>query len=110
MDPRESDIDNEMLDLVDLDGSFPPPTNESYERQQKSSNSLTEATSGGYCVKEMEQRLSRLSKENFNLKLRLYFLEERNPNVPQGAESLYKENLDLKVRICFTDVVNCNTD
>lgn len=110
MDPRESDIDNEMLDLVDLDGSFPPPTNESYERQQKSSNSLTEATSGGYCVKEMEQRLSRLSKENFNLKLRLYFLEERNPNVPQGAESLYKENLDLKVRICFTNVVNCNTN
>lgn len=39
------------------------------------------------------------SKENFNLKLRVYFLEEKNPNIPDGEECLYKENIELKVRI-----------
>lgn len=38
-----------------------------------------------------------LKKENFNLKLRIYFLEEKNPSIPEGAEAIYKQNIDLKV-------------
>lgn len=105
MDPRESDIGDEQLDLVDISNNFDDssllafPKNDSQvnEQQQQTSTSLTESKSGGFCVKDYEMRLSKLTKENFNLKLRLYFLEEKNPNIPQGAEALYKENIDLKV-------------
>lgn len=67
-------------------------SSESYEKFEKS-----EKSSPGFCVKEYEQKLTFLEKENFNLKLRLFFLEEKNPNIPKGAEDLYKENIDLKV-------------
>lgn len=46
--------------------------------------------------------MTSLKKENFNLKLRIYFLEEKSPmtiNTPDGTESLFKQNIDLKVCI-----------
>lgn len=101
MDPRESDIAETFLDLVDdntsniEDGLIPHNDSHGNEQQQQSMTSSEKP--GGFCVKDYENRLSRLTKENFNLKLRLYFLEEKNPNIPQGAEALYKENIDLKV-------------
>lgn len=90
-----SDISKTQMDLIDLtaneeDFVFPPT----------SEDSLHPATgSKGFCVKEFEEKLQSLRKENFNLKLRIYFLEEKNPNIPVGAETLYKENIDLKVSL-----------
>lgn len=100
---RESDLCNVLIDLVDTSMNRSDQEvrrNESHQghgslhEQHHSSGS---ENTGGFCVKDYENRLSKLTKENFNLKLRLYFLEEKNPNIPQGAEALYKENIDLKV-------------
>ncbi|CAO1404751.1 unnamed protein product [Diamesa serratosioi] len=51
----------------------------------------------GHSVRDFEMQLTELRKENFNLKLRVYFLEEKNPNISEGEESLYKQNIDLKI-------------
>lgn len=57
-------------------------------------------------MRDIDEKLTALQKENFNLKLRLYFLEERNASTastPSGGQktpeehSLFKQNIDLKV-------------
>uniref|UniRef100_W8AV66 Centrosomin n=1 Tax=Ceratitis capitata TaxID=7213 RepID=W8AV66_CERCA len=57
----------------------------------------------GRSVREFEEQMASLRKENFNLKLRLYFLEESVPGYHQanteGHESLMKQLIDTKVEI-----------
>lgn len=63
--------------------------------------------SHGLSLREFDEKLKALQKENFNLKFRVYFLETSlggNPgtNGPNKAalddDSLLKQNIDLKVR------------
>lgn len=54
----------------------------------------------GRSLREYDEKLHVLQKENFHLKLRLFFLEEKLP--PNGSsksedEHLFKQNVDLKV-------------
>lgn len=109
-DPRESDIFNTKMDLIDL--SRPEIDQESMllsdtvnqsenPSSQQGGTSLASSTmsrAGGFCVKEYEEQLDNLQKENFNLKLRVYFFEQRNPNVPEDVETLMQQNIDLKVQ------------
>lgn len=43
--------------------------------------------------------MAALRKENFNLKLRIYFLEEKpsSSNSVESNDSMHKQNIDLKV-------------
>ncbi|XP_069972731.1 centrosome-associated protein CEP250 isoform X3 [Penaeus vannamei] len=53
----------------------------------------------GRTMKEYEEQLGSLKKENFSLKLRIYFLEERMGQKydKEDKEELYKTNIELKV-------------
>lgn len=53
----------------------------------------------GRTMKEYEEQLGNLKKENFSLKLRIYFLEERMGQKydKDDKEDLYKTNIELKV-------------
>lgn len=55
----------------------------------------------GYCrtMKEYEDQLSKLQKENFQLKLRIYFLEEKGiaPGANFSDDDAVKTNIELKV-------------
>ena len=58
---------------------------------------------GGRTCREMEDGMRDLKKENFNLKLRIYFLEERlgaaSSSFKAGSrEELQEQNSSLKVR------------
>lgn len=56
----------------------------------------------GRTMKEYEDELSSLKKENFQLKLRIYFLEEKNPTrsgISSSDEDIIKTNVELKVGI-----------
>ncbi|XP_044266519.1 centrosomin-like isoform X2 [Tribolium madens] len=54
----------------------------------------------GRSVKEFEEQLSNLKKENFNLKLRIYFLEERmGVNFNLDKENVVKKNVELMVEV-----------
>ncbi|XP_074871228.1 CDK5 regulatory subunit-associated protein 2 isoform X2 [Carettochelys insculpta] len=51
-------------------------------------------------MKDYENQITDLKKENFNLKLRIYFLEERMQQKFDGpAEDIYKINIELKVEV-----------
>lgn len=56
----------------------------------------TSPSQGGRTMREHNEQLNTLRKENFNLKLRIYFLEEKN-TADGSSDSLYKQNIDLKV-------------
>lgn len=51
----------------------------------------------GRSLREYDEKFQALRKENFNLKLRVYFLEEKLPATGTAAEA--KQNIDLKVEI-----------
>ncbi|XP_048448434.1 CDK5 regulatory subunit-associated protein 2-like, partial [Rhincodon typus] len=51
-------------------------------------------------MKEFETEITELKKENFNLKLRIYFLEERvQQKFDDGSEDIFKMNIELKVEL-----------
>nr|XP_036878132.1 CDK5 regulatory subunit-associated protein 2 isoform X3 [Manis javanica] len=51
-------------------------------------------------MKDFENQITELKKENFNLKLRIYFLEERMQQAFDGpTEHIYKANIELKVEV-----------
>ncbi|XP_053852388.1 CDK5 regulatory subunit-associated protein 2 isoform X2 [Vidua macroura] len=51
-------------------------------------------------MKDYENQITDLKKENFNLKLRIYFLEERMQQKFDGpTEEIYKINIELRVEI-----------
>ncbi|XP_032905294.1 myomegalin-like isoform X3 [Amblyraja radiata] len=51
-------------------------------------------------MKEYETQITDLKKENFNLKLRIYFLEERmQQKFDNGSEDIFKMNIELKVEL-----------
>ncbi|MGH0128581.1 UNVERIFIED_CONTAM: hypothetical protein FKN15_030170 [Acipenser sinensis] len=56
------------------------------------------AMSNGY--RTLSQHLNDLKKENFSLKLRIYFLEERmQQKYEDSSEDVYKRNIELKVEV-----------
>ncbi|XP_039544786.1 myomegalin-like isoform X3 [Pimephales promelas] len=53
-----------------------------------------------HTLKEFEQHLNDLKKENFSLKLRIYFLEERiQQKFEDGGDDVYRTNIELKVEV-----------
>ncbi|XP_048874653.1 CDK5 regulatory subunit-associated protein 2 isoform X2 [Brienomyrus brachyistius] len=52
-----------------------------------------------HTMKDYENQITNLKKENFNLKLRIYFMEERAQQKFDSAEDVYKTNIELKVEV-----------
>lgn len=93
--PRDSDILKTQMDFADLSSQEQSEFAMAAGIDDDSLHAVE--SSKGFCVKDFEEQLQSLKKDNFNLKLRIYFLEEKNPNIPPGAEAIYKQNIDLKV-------------
>ncbi|XP_076436718.1 uncharacterized protein LOC143276177 isoform X2 [Babylonia areolata] len=53
----------------------------------------------GRTMKEYDQQITDLKKENFSLKLRIYFLEERMQQKYGDGEDVFKTNIELKVNV-----------
>ncbi|KAJ8409485.1 hypothetical protein AAFF_G00228860 [Aldrovandia affinis] len=53
-----------------------------------------------HTLREFEQHLNDLKKENFSLKLRIYFLEERiQQKYDESSEDVHRRNIELKVEV-----------
>ncbi|KAG5286352.1 hypothetical protein AALO_G00013880 [Alosa alosa] len=53
-----------------------------------------------HTLREFEQHLNDLKKENFSLKLRIYFLEERiQQKFEDSSDDVYRTNIELKVEV-----------
>lgn len=79
------------------------------------SNGSNVVHSEGQSLREFDEKLQSLQKENFNLKLRIFFLEERKENGGGGGginssnattkcndDDVAKYNIDLKVFSKYT--------
>lgn len=66
-----------------------------------------EGTGIGRTMKEYEDQLEALKKENFNLKLRIYFLEERM-GITSADENAIKKNIELKVSYRIQNLPSLN--
>lgn len=68
--------------------------------QRPFTNCPSSPAQSGRSLREFEEQMAALRKENFNLKLRIYFLEEKPTSssaVENSSESMNKQNIDLKV-------------
>ncbi|XP_071384816.1 myomegalin, partial [Centroberyx affinis] len=53
-----------------------------------------------HSLREFEQHLNDLKKENFSLKLRIYFLEEKiQQKFEESGDDVHKRNIELKVEV-----------
>ncbi|XP_051985448.1 myomegalin-like isoform X2 [Xyrauchen texanus] len=53
-----------------------------------------------HTLRQFEQHLNDLKKENFSLKLRIYFLEERiQQKFEESSDDVYRTNIELKVEL-----------
>ncbi|KAB0797934.1 hypothetical protein PPYR_08927 [Photinus pyralis] len=85
-----------QLQEVTLD---PDATNLSRDFSCFAPKSPSDLTSGR-TVKEIDEQLSSLKKENFNLKLRLYFIEERmGSNLNVDNEDVIQKNIELQFEL-----------
>ncbi|EIN08104.1 hypothetical protein PUNSTDRAFT_69513, partial [Punctularia strigosozonata HHB-11173 SS5] len=51
-------------------------------------------------LRDQEKQIDNLKKENFNIKLRVHFLEERLAQLaPDQVESALKQNIQLKIEV-----------
>ncbi|KAJ8011612.1 hypothetical protein DPEC_G00060060 [Dallia pectoralis] len=79
------------------------------ESTSRSPSHMTDASSGEtdnspplqpHTLREFEQHLNDLKKENFSLKLRIYFLEERiQQKYEDSSDNVYRTNIELKVEV-----------
>lgn len=77
------------------------PDQDSLSWQVDGSLSNTSGTTfqSHFTMREYDEQLNQLKKENLNLKLRIYFMEEQQGmlNTKNNPENVYKLNIDLKV-------------
>ncbi|XP_040195870.1 protein Daple-like [Rana temporaria] len=58
------------------------------------------AVDRAHTMKDFEKQITELKKENFNLKLRIYFLEEQvQRHCDNSSEELHRMNIELKVEV-----------
>ncbi|KAB7496561.1 CDK5 regulatory subunit-associated protein 2 [Armadillidium nasatum] len=71
----------------------------SYEMDPSSSGPQDSSPLRGRNIKDTEEQNEHLKKENFSLKLRIYFLEEKmnHKGIKEDKEELHKANIELKV-------------
>lgn len=57
-------------------------------------------------MKEYEEDILHLKKENFNLKIRIYFMEQSrfDPNIPKDIDELRSSYTDLKVGWSYFEI------
>ncbi|XP_054468052.1 CDK5 regulatory subunit-associated protein 2 isoform X2 [Anoplopoma fimbria] len=90
---------------VDINGSCRLP--DSIDAGEYSSDSMTAPSFPdkmspikALTMKDYENQITALKKENFNLKLRIYFMEERmQQKCDDSTEDIFKTNIELKVEL-----------
>ncbi|XP_070135013.1 centrosomin isoform X3 [Drosophila bipectinata] len=75
--------------------------NASFEANRPPGGSHSPMALQGRSVRELEEQMSTLRKENFNLKLRIYFMEEGQPGARSNhiGEPTSKQLIDAKIQV-----------
>ncbi|CAH2219235.1 CDK5 regulatory subunit-associated 2-like isoform X3 [Pelobates cultripes] len=100
MDPEEhGDCSDKTIDQT-LPGSPGPGLGYYYHYSAGLGRDKHHPMSPDPTMKDFEKQITELKKENFNLKLRIYFLEEQiQKNCEGSSEELHRTNIELKVEV-----------
>ncbi|XP_041825262.1 CDK5 regulatory subunit-associated protein 2 isoform X3 [Melanotaenia boesemani] len=101
----DSVVGDDMTLPVDINGSCRLP--DSIDAGEYSTDSMTAPSFPdkmspikALTMKDYENQITALKKENFNLKLRIYFMEERmQQKCDDSTEDIFKTNIELKVEL-----------
>ncbi|KAM4532788.1 uncharacterized protein V3H82_026516 [Fundulus diaphanus] len=101
----DSVVGDDVTLPVDINGSCRLP--DSINAGEYSSDSMTAPSFPdtmspikALTMKDYENQITALKKENFNLKLRIYFMEERmQQKCDDSTEDIFKTNIELKVEL-----------
>ncbi|XP_053196350.1 CDK5 regulatory subunit-associated protein 2 isoform X2 [Scomber japonicus] len=101
----DSVVGDDVTLPVDINGSC--RLADSIDAGEFSSDSMTAPSFPGkmspikaLTMKDYENQITALKKENFNLKLRIYFMEERmQQKCDDSTEDIFKTNIELKVEL-----------
>ncbi|XP_028274258.1 CDK5 regulatory subunit-associated protein 2 isoform X2 [Parambassis ranga] len=101
----DSVVGEDLTLPVDINGSCRLP--DSIDAGEYSSDSMTAPSFPdkmspikALTMKDYENQITALKKENFNLKLRIYFMEERmQQKCDDSTEDIFKTNIELKVEL-----------
>lgn len=86
-------------DSLCLDKAYPPRGG--YDRAHENTTGYDRlSVDRAHTMKDFEKQITELKKENFNLKLRIYFLEEQvQRHCDNSSEELHRMNIELKVEV-----------
>ncbi|XP_044571664.1 centrosomin isoform X11 [Drosophila ananassae] len=86
---------------VTLNSPFDVQWNASFDPSRPPGGSHSPMAVQGRSVRELEEQMSTLRKENFNLKLRIYFMEEGQPGARSNhnGESASKQLIESKIEV-----------
>ncbi|XP_055369483.1 CDK5 regulatory subunit-associated protein 2 isoform X11 [Betta splendens] len=101
----DSVVGDDLTLPVDINGSCRLP--DSIDAGEYSTDSMTApffpekmSPVKALTMKDYENQITALKKENFNLKLRIYFMEERmQQKCDDSTEDIFKTNIELKVEL-----------
>ncbi|XP_040013049.1 CDK5 regulatory subunit-associated protein 2 isoform X3 [Xiphias gladius] len=101
----DSVVGDDVTLPVDINGSCRLP--DSIDAGEYSTDSMTAPSFPdtmspikALTMKDYENQITALKKENFNLKLRIYFMEERmQQKCDDSTEDIFKTNIELKVEL-----------
>lgn len=101
----DSVVGDDVTLPVDINGSCRLPDSigaEEFSGDSMSAPSFPEKMSPvkALTMKDYENQITALKKENFNLKLRIYFMEERmQQKCDDSTEDIFRTNIELKVEL-----------
>ncbi|KAJ6475803.1 hypothetical protein C8R47DRAFT_669678 [Mycena vitilis] len=69
-------------------------------RPKRTARASATGTKGALTLRDQEKHIDNLKKENFNIKLRVHFLEERLAQLaPDQIDAALKQNISLKIEV-----------
>ncbi|KAJ7658940.1 hypothetical protein B0H17DRAFT_1171833 [Mycena rosella] len=69
-------------------------------RPKRTARASASAAKGALTLRDQEKHIDNLKKENFNIKLRVHFLEERLAQLaPDQIDAALKQNISLKIEV-----------
>ncbi|KAI0052262.1 hypothetical protein FA95DRAFT_1533022 [Auriscalpium vulgare] len=96
----EDDIDSDVLNTAQREKRWEDEMGTPLNGRGKRRSSAANVKSTNLTLRDQEKHIDNLKKENFNIKLKVHFLEERLAQLaPDQVESALKQNINLKIEV-----------
>ncbi|KAA1475865.1 hypothetical protein DENSPDRAFT_842743 [Dentipellis sp. KUC8613] len=98
---EEEDLENDVLNTAQRERKWEDAGDTSANGRAKRARSSAAGAKGvNLTLRDQEKHIDNLKKENFNIKLKVHFLEERLAELaPDQVDAALKQNINLKIEV-----------